>query len=45
MPLVVDLDGTLVGTDLLIESLFVLAKRRPLRLLLVPLWLAKGKAA
>ena len=26
-PLVVDLDGTLVATDLLIESLFVLAKR------------------
>jgi 4-hydroxybenzoate polyprenyltransferase len=44
-PLVVDLDGTLVATDLLIESLFVLAKRRPLRLLLVPFWLAQGKAS
>jgi 4-hydroxybenzoate polyprenyltransferase len=44
VPLVVDLDGTLVATDLLIESLFVLAKRRPLRLLMVPLWLAQGKA-
>jgi 4-hydroxybenzoate polyprenyltransferase len=43
-PLVVDLDGTLVATDLLIESLFVLAKRRPLRLLMVPFWLAQGKA-
>ena len=43
-PLVVDLDGTLVATDLLIESLFVLAKRRPLHLLLVPFWLAQGKA-
>jgi phosphoserine phosphatase len=45
LPLVVDLDGTLVATDLLIESLFVLAKRRPPRLLLVPLWLAQGKAS
>jgi 4-hydroxybenzoate polyprenyltransferase len=44
VPLVVDLDGTLVRTDLLVESLFVLAKRSPLRLLLVPFWLAKGKA-
>ena len=45
MPLVVDLDGTLVATDLLIESLFVLAKRKPLRLLMVPFWLAQGKAS
>ena len=43
-PLVVDLDGTLVATDLLIESFFVLAKRRPLHLLLVPFWLTQGKA-
>jgi 4-hydroxybenzoate polyprenyltransferase/phosphoserine phosphatase len=42
-PLVVDLDGTLVATDLLIESLFVLAKRRPIRLLMVPFWLAQGR--
>ena len=44
VPLVVDLDGTLVRTDLLVESLFLLAKQSPLRLLLVPLWLARGKA-
>ena len=44
VPLVVDLDDTLVRTDLLLESLFVLAKQSPLRLLLVPVWLAKGKA-
>ena len=44
VPLVVDLDGTLVRTDLLLESLFMLAKRSPLHLLLVPLWLARGKA-
>jgi len=44
VPLVVDLDGTLVATDLLIESLFVLAKRRPLRLLMLPWWLLQGRA-
>ena len=44
VPLVVDLDGTLVRTDLLLESVFMLAKRSPLHLLLVPLWLAGGKA-
>jgi 4-hydroxybenzoate polyprenyltransferase/phosphoglycolate phosphatase-like HAD superfamily hydrolase len=44
VPLVVELEGTLVGSDLLIESLFALAKRRPLLLLKVPFWLASGKA-
>jgi 4-hydroxybenzoate polyprenyltransferase len=44
VPLVVDLDDTLVRTDLLLESLLVLAKRSPLRLLFVPVWLAKGRA-
>jgi 4-hydroxybenzoate polyprenyltransferase len=43
-PLVVDLDGTLVKTDLLIESLFSLVKRNPLYVLLLPFWLLKGKA-
>ena len=42
--LVVDLDGTLTSTDLLLESLFVLAKNKPLRLLQVPLWLLHGLA-
>jgi 4-hydroxybenzoate polyprenyltransferase len=44
LPLVVDLDGMLVATDLLLESLFVLARRRTPRLLMLPLWLAKGQA-
>jgi 4-hydroxybenzoate polyprenyltransferase/phosphoserine phosphatase len=44
VPLVVDLDGTLVGTDLLLESLLLLVRQRPWRLLLVPLWLARGRA-
>jgi len=43
-PLVVDLDGTLVTTDLLAESFLLLIKRQPLSLLQVPLWLAQGKA-
>jgi len=44
LPLCVDLDGTLVRTDTLIESLLELIKRRPLAALLVPFWLFKGKA-
>jgi 4-hydroxybenzoate polyprenyltransferase len=44
VPLVVELEGTLVGSDLLIESVFTLAKRRPLRLLMVPFWFAGGRA-
>ncbi len=44
VPLVIDLDGTLVNTDLLLESLFVLVKQNPLSLFAVPFWLAKGRA-
>ncbi len=44
VPLCVDLDGTLVRTDLLLESLLVLARRSPLLLFLVPLWLLRGRA-
>ncbi len=43
-PLVVDLDGTLVKTDLLVESFFALIKRNPFYVLAVPFWLLKGKA-
>lgn len=42
--LVVDLDGTLVKSDLLLESLLVLLKRNPLHFFLLPAWLLKGKA-
>lgn len=42
--LVVDLDGTLVRTDLLIESVCALLKRNILFAFLLPLWLLKGKA-
>lgn len=42
--LCVDLDGTILATDTLWESLFVLLKRRPWTMLLLPMWLIKGKA-
>lgn len=44
VPLAVDLDGTLVATDLLWESAFILLKRNPLFLFLFPIWLLSGKA-
>ena len=44
VPLVVDLDGTLLRTNTLVESLLVLARTHPLGLLRVPLWLARGRA-
>ncbi len=43
--LCVDLDGSLIRTDLLHESTLLLAKQHPLGLLAVPGWLAQGKAA
>lgn len=44
-PLVVDLDGTLVRGDLLIESALRALRERPLDVLRMPRWLAQGKAA
>ena len=44
IPLGVDLDGTLVKTDLLLESFLALLKQRPSALFLLPLWLLRGKA-
>lgn len=44
VPICVDLDGTLIHSDLLLESFLLLIKRNPLYLLLVPLWLLQGKA-
>lgn len=43
-PLVVDLDGTLLKTDLLIESILALVKQHPLQALAMPFWLLKGRA-
>ena len=42
--LVIDLDGTLVATDTLHESLIALLRRNPLHLFWLPLWLVRGKA-
>lgn len=44
VPLAVDLDGTLIATDSLLESVFILAKTKPLHLLMLPVWLAQGIA-
>ena len=44
VPLVVDIDGTLVHSDLLVESAFVLAKTSPQSLIKLPGWLRAGKA-
>jgi len=44
-PLCVDLDGTLVKSDTLMDSLLVLLRSRPLDALQFPFWLLRGKAA
>lgn len=44
LPLCVDLDGSLIHSDLLLESFLLLIKRNPLYLFLAPLWLLRGKA-
>ena len=43
-PLVVDLDGTLIKTDLLLESVCRLLREAPLALFALPFWLLKGRA-
>jgi 4-hydroxybenzoate polyprenyltransferase len=43
-PLCVDLDGTLVKSDTLVDSLLLLVRQHPLRALRAPLWLRDGKA-
>jgi hypothetical protein len=44
-PLLVELERGLVRTDLLIENLLRLLRRKPVLLLLLPLWLWRGRAA
>ncbi|WP_163269277.1 UbiA family prenyltransferase [Chelativorans alearense] len=44
VPLVVDLDGTLIRTNLLLESVIALVKQSLLTVFLLPLWLMRGKA-
>jgi len=45
VPLCIDLDGTLIRSDLLIESTLVLVRRNPLNILRCGFWLLRGKAA
>ncbi|PCI75311.1 MAG: hypothetical protein COB20_13255 [SAR86 cluster bacterium] len=42
--LYVDLDGTVIKTDLLFESILLLLKKNILQALLIPIWLLKGRA-
>jgi 4-hydroxybenzoate polyprenyltransferase/phosphoserine phosphatase len=44
IPLVVDLDGTLLRTDTLHESAIRLLRDSPLDILRIPMWLGRGKA-
>jgi 4-hydroxybenzoate polyprenyltransferase len=43
--LCVDLDGTLVKSDTLLDTVLVVARQKPLELLHVPGWIAQGRAA
>src|SRR5438034_11663706 len=43
-PLVVDLDGTLINTDLLYEGFILLLRKNLLYVFLCLFWLLKGKA-
>ena len=42
--LFVDLDGTLIKTDLLFEMILLLFKRSPFSIFLLPLWFLRGRA-
>ena len=44
VPLVVDVDGSLVSGDLLVEGVVRMIAREPLKLLALPGWLARGRA-
>ena len=44
VPICVDLDGTIVKSDTLLDSVLVLARQHPAALLKIPGWIAKGKA-
>ena len=43
--LCVDLDGTLVKSDTLLDTVLVVARQRPADLLKIPAWIAEGKAS
>ncbi len=43
-PLIVDLDGTLIRTDMLHESSLRVLRDKPFHIFLIPYWLSQGKA-
>ncbi|MFT5562895.1 MAG: hypothetical protein ACI9Z9_002780, partial [Litorivivens sp.] len=43
-PLAVDLDGTLIFSDMLFESLVRLLKKNMFYVFMLPVWLLRGKA-
>ena len=43
LPLFVDLDGTLIKSDMTLESAFLQIKRNFLYLLLIPFWFLRGR--
>jgi len=45
IPLCVDLDGTLVKSDTLVDTVIVLARQSPASVPRFPMWLSQGKAA
>ena len=45
LPLCVDLDGTLVKSDTLVDTVIVLARQSPRTVLQFPLWIWEGKAS
>lgn len=44
VPLIVDMDGTLIRSDSLLEGCVQLWRAKPLHMALMPLWLIKGRA-
>ncbi len=44
VPLVVDLDGTLIGSDTLWESILVLLRKKLSRVVYLPFWILRGKS-
>lgn len=44
IPLLVDLDGSLVGTDTLYEMVATLIRSNPIVAILIPFWLIRGKS-
>lgn len=44
LPIIVDLDGTLIHTDMLHESALRVVRDSPLDVLRIPFWLSRGKA-